>query len=81
MKNPNRKLYALKRLHYTLVTRKEWQELRTVGIVNGFGPSGDRILHAIIRIMAPMFRESSADIHDFTYWQGGTEEDRKNCDL
>jgi hypothetical protein len=30
--------------------------------------------------MAPMFRRSNACVHDFTYWQGGDEKRRKECD-
>lgn len=45
-------------------------------ILNGCGGKG-----SIIRPPYGLFFESSCNKHDFSYWVGGTEEDRINADI
>lgn len=79
-KHTIRPVHILKKTHYSELTPAEWKWLRKVGIVNGYGPSSQPILRWILARIAPAFKHSNADIHDFTHWQGGDEEQRLKND-
>lgn len=55
---------------YELLTPEEKKE-----ICNGCGGKGSSVVppHAV-------FFEASCNHHDYGYWKGGAEEDRKKCD-
>ena len=70
------------------LSAQEWVELRDIGICNGCGGRGSRwferftrwVLSKLLRVLSAVFVEASCEIHDFTYWQGGDEARRKECD-
>lgn len=61
--------------HYESLTLGDFEFLREKGILNGCGGKG-----CWFKPPYRIFFETSCDIHDFTYWQGGDEAQRKNCD-
>lgn len=62
-------------------TQEDWAYLRQNGIVNWFGPSNNIILRILLKKLAPLFKEASADIHDWNYYIWGYEEDRVKADF
>lgn len=66
--------------NYSDLTKEDWDLLQSQGIVNGFWPASHPVLGWILDRIWPAFQESSPNIHDFTYWQGGDEARRKECD-
>lgn len=73
-------LDIIKQKHYSELTENDWKILKKEKIVNWYWPSGSYILNFLVKKLSPIFQESNANIHDFTYWQGGDELQRKKCD-
>lgn len=76
-----RTLEDIRRLEYYELTNADWELLNREWITNGFGPSWNWFLAIILRTLAPLFDEASANIHDFSYWKWGGEWDRRNADF
>lgn len=74
---------------YKDLTDRDFDFLRENGVCNGCGGAGDDVKNVLIRWILQwslkqlrvVFIEASCDIHDFSYWKGGMEEDRQKADM
>lgn len=82
-------LQDFKSRDYKSLTKWEWEFLRVNGVCNGCGGTGTQVKNRLIRWiilqslkrLRLVFWQADCNIHDFTYWQGGDEARRKECDM
>ncbi len=75
-------------IHWDDLEAKHITFLIKNGVCNGCGGAGNKIHQRLIRWflgfllskLRAVFVEASCNIHDFTYWQGGDNKRRKECD-
>jgi len=65
---------------YEELTNQEIQILKQQGILNGFWPRNSPFLRWILKKLTPAFNEVCPNFHDFSYFRGTTEQDRKRAD-
>ena len=82
-------LEEYKKMSYKDLTPSDWDFLTTYEIVNGCGGAGKDVKNRLIRwiitkVMKRLriaFFYADCNIHDFSYWKWGSDEDRKKADI
>ena len=71
---------SLKKKQFKELTIEEINYLKENNIINWFWPSDNPFFRFILKLLSPWLWIASAYIHDFNYWRGWNEHDRKHAD-
>jgi hypothetical protein len=58
------------RVKYKNLSQEEKDMLKWLGILNGYWPSGDWLLHKILKCLTPAFSEANSYKHDWGFYLG-----------